>query len=295
MSVNISQKYVEKEQAKKNYKTKRHSIFKLLDMSGKFLIYIIGILWLVPLLWLITTAFKPSELATTFSLTFNFTLENFKNVLETAPFGTYYINTFIIVFLNLIVQIITSTLAAYAFARLEFKGKNILFIFVLLQLMIPNDVLIFPNYQTLSQLRLVNTKLGVVLPYFGSAFGIFLLRQAFKTIPYELEEAATLDGCSLLQVIWNVYVPLAKPIYVAFGLISVSYHWNNFLWPLIVTNSVEQRPLTVGLAVFAKSFETGAMWSQVTAATFMVVAPLIIAFFIFQKQFISSFIDSAIK
>src|SRR5690606_23762439 len=113
-------------------------------------------------------------------------------------------------------------------------------------------------------------KLGIMIPYFATAFGVFLLRQTFKSIPSELEEAARMDGCNVFQVIWHVYVPLAKPTYIAFGLISVSHQWSNFLWPLVVTNSVENRPLTVGLSIFAKSFETGAQWGEVSPATLLV-------------------------
>jgi sn-glycerol 3-phosphate transport system permease protein len=134
-----------------------------------------------------------------------------------------------------------------------------------------------------------------MLPYFASAFGIFLLRQAFKSIPYELEEAARIDGCNLFQILRHVYLPLAKPTYIAFGLVSVSTHWNDFLWPLIVTSSVENRPLTVGLSIFAKSSETGAQWAEVTAATLIVIFPLLLAFFIFQRQFVDSFLKSGIK
>ena len=259
------------------------------------LLYLFAFIWLVPLLWVVITAFQPKEMAINLWPSGQWTLSNFENVLSAAPFDQYFINTVIIVTTTLSVQIITATLAAYAFARLKFFGKNFLFIIVLMQLMLPNDVLIFPNYKTLANIGLVDTKLGVMIPYFGSAFAIFLLRQTFKTIPKELEEAAVLDGCNTMRMIWHVFVPLAKPTYIAFGLISISYHWNNFLWPLIVTNSVENRPLTVGLAIFAKSYETGAMWAEVAAATFIVIFPLIIIFFIFQRKFISSFIQSGIK
>ena len=132
------------------------------------------------------------------------------------------------------------------------------------------------------------------LVYLASAFAIFLLRQTFKSIPQELVEAARVEGAGPLQVLWRVYVPLARPTYVAFGLVSVSYHWNNFLWPLIVTNSVESRPLTVGLAVFGAP-ETGVDWSVITAATVMTMAPLLIAFLLFQRQFVQSFMRAGIR
>jgi sn-glycerol 3-phosphate transport system permease protein len=163
-----------------------------------------------------------------------------------------------------------------------------------MQLMIMPEVLIVENYRTMSHLGLVDTITGIGLPYMASAFGIFLLRQTFKTVPQELEDAARVEGCSRLQILLKVYVPLAKPTYVAYGLVSVSYHWNNFLWPLVITNSVETRPLTVGLAIFGAP-ESGVDWSIITAATLLAVAPLLVAFLLFQRQFVQSFMHAGIK
>jgi len=260
-----------------------------------FCMYLVAIIWGIPLIWAIYTAIRPADQATSLKTDFHFTLNNFIEAWQTAPFGQYYINTILIVCGILIVQLITMTLAAYAFARLRFIGGTIAFLIVLIQIMVPVETLIFPNYMILSQFSLVDTKIGIMLPYFASAFGIFLLRQAFKSIPYELEEAARIDGCNLFQILRHVYLPLAKPTYIAFGLVSVSTHWNDFLWPLIVTSSVENRPLTVGLSIFAKSSETGAQWAEVTAATLIVIFPLLLAFFIFQRQFVDSFLKSGIK
>ena len=128
----------------------------------------------------------------------------------------------------------------------------------------------------------------------ASAFGVFLLRQSFKTIPKELVEAAQVEGVSAIGVLWKVYVPLAKPTYIAYGLVSVSYHWNNFLWPLVVNSSVNSSPLTVGLAIFGAP-ESGVDWSIITAATVMTMSPLLLAFILFQRQFVQSFMHSGIK
>jgi sn-glycerol 3-phosphate transport system permease protein len=132
------------------------------------------------------------------------------------------------------------------------------------------------------------------LPYFASGFAIFLLRQTFMTIPKELDEAARVEGCSLLGLLWRVYVPLGKPAMLAFGLVSVSHHWNNFLWPLIITNSVETRPLTVGLSIFATT-DSGTEWAVINAATLMTSAPLLLGFLLFQRQFVQSFMRAGIK
>ncbi|HEY5307012.1 MAG TPA: carbohydrate ABC transporter permease, partial [Casimicrobiaceae bacterium] len=191
-------------------------------------------------------------------------------------------------------QMVLVTLAAYAFARFEFPGRNVLFALVLVQLMVMPDVLIVENYRTMTALGLKDTILGIGLPYMSSAFGIFLLRQTFKGVPRELDEAARVEGCTPLGVLWKVYVPLARPTYLAYALVSVSYHWNNFLWPLIITNSVEARPVTVGLQVFA-STDQGIDWSIITAATLLTTAPLLLAFLLFQRQFVQSFMRAGIR
>ncbi len=165
-------------------------------------------------------------------------------------------------------QLVLGTLAAYALARQDFWGRDVAFALILAQLMIMPDALIVENYRTLARFELIDTIPAIALPYIASAFGIFLLRQTFKTVPKELDDAARVEGASPLQVLMKVYVPLAKPTYIAYGLVSVSYHWNNFLWPLLVTNSVESRPLTVGLQVFSSS-DQGIDWAVICAATLM--------------------------
>ncbi len=251
-------------------------------------------LWLLPLIYAFWAAFHPPEYATHFDLLAPLTLDNFREAWSQAPFARYYLNTFILVTMILVAQFILCTLAAYAFARFEFRGQGIAFALVLVQLMIMPEVLIVENYVTMSKLNLVDTITGIGLPYMASAFGIFLLRQTFKTIPKDLEDAARVEGCNALQILWKVYVPLARPTYLAYGLVSVSYHWNNFLWPLIITNSVTTRPLTVGLAIFGAP-ESGVDWSIVTAGTLLAVAPLLVAFLLFQRQFVQSFMHAGIK
>lgn len=259
------------------------------------LMLLLSVLWLVPLVWMAVTAFRPKQVALDSLFSLQFTLANFGRVWEAAPFAQYYVNTVLLVVAVFAVQMLTVTMAAYAFARLEFRGKTAVFLLFLVQIMVPADVLIFPNYSVLKELSLLDTKLGIMLPYYASAFGIFLLRQTFKTLPSELDDAAVVEGASKWRILWTIYVPLSRPAYLAFALVSVSYQWNNFLWPLIVTNSVENRPLTVGLAIFAQSFEVGAQWTEVSAATLLVIAPLMLLFLLFQRQFINSFIHSGIK
>jgi sn-glycerol 3-phosphate transport system permease protein len=256
--------------------------------------WLLAILWLLPLLYALWTAFHPAEFSARFDPLAPLTLDNFVQAWNAAPFARYFLNTFLLVTMILGGQLVLCTLAAYGFARFEFVGREVAFALVLTQLMIMPDVLIVENYRTMTKLGIVDSIPAIALPYLASAFGIFLIRQTFKTVPRELDDAARVEGAGIMQVLWRVYVPLAKPIYLAYGLVSVSYHWNNFLWPLIVTNSVEARPLTVGLQVFS-STDQGIDWSVICAATLMTSAPLLLAFLLFQRQFVQSFMRAGIR
>jgi sn-glycerol 3-phosphate transport system permease protein len=264
---------------------------RALETAGAWLL---GLLWILPLAYAVWTAFHPSAFSTRFELGAPLTLQNFVNAWNAAPFARYFLNTTLLVTMVLAAQLVLGTLAAYALARFEFPGRDLVFALILLQLMVMPDVLIVENYATMNALGLRDTIVAIGLPYFASAFGIFLLRQTFKTVPKELDDAARVEGASALQVLLRVYVPLARPVYLAYALVSVSYHWNNFLWPLIVTNSVETRPLTVGLQVFS-STDQGVDWSIITAATLMTSAPLLVGFLLFQRQFVQSFMRAGIR
>ena len=266
-------------------------IWRIVDSVGAATL---ALLWLLPLIYAFWSAFHSMEFATRFSLFAPLTLENFFEAWGRVPFPRYFLNTTLLVTSILAIQLVVSTLAAYAFARMEFPGRDILFALVLMQLMVMPEILIVENYTTISSMGLLDTIMGMGFPYYASAFAIFLLRQTFKMVPGDLEDAARVAGASRLQVLLKVYIPLARPTYVAFGLVSVSYHWNNFLWPLVVTNSVETRPLTVGLSVFG-AIETGIDWPIITAGTLITIFPIFIAFVIFQRQFIQSFMHAGVK
>jgi sn-glycerol 3-phosphate transport system permease protein len=269
----------------------RRDLARALETAGAWLL---ALVWISPLAYAVWTAFHPSEFSVRFALDAPLTLQNFANAWNAAPFARYFVNTVALVTMILAAQLVIGTLAAYAFARYAFFGREVVFMLVLVQLMIMPDVLIVENYRTMSALGILDSIPAIGLPYMASAFGIFLLRQTFKTIPRELDEAARVEGAGPLQVLWKVYVPLARPVYVAYGLVSVSYHWNNFLWPIIVTNTVGSRPLTVGLQVFS-STDQGIDWSIITAATLMTSAPLLVAFLLFQRQFVQSFMRAGIR
>ena len=256
--------------------------------------WMLAILWMLPLLYAVWTAFHPGEYSARFEPLAPVTLDNFARAWGAAPFARYFLNTFLLVTLILACQLVLCTLAAYAFARADFAGSGIAFALVLAQLMIMPDVLIVENYKTMNRLGILDSIPAIALPYVASAFGVFLLRQTFKTVPKELDDAARVEGAGPVQTLLKVYVPLARPVYLAYGLVSVSYHWNNFLWPLIVTSSVESRPLTVGLQVFS-SGDQGIDWSIICAATLMTSAPLLVGFLLFQRQFVQSFMRAGIR
>jgi len=267
-----------------------------------FLAYIIlmpfSIIMLIPLLLLISTALK--SLPELMNVDFNWIpkeiiFSNFSKAMSVAPFGRYYINTIIVVLMILSVQVVTISLAAYAFARLKFRGRDLLFILFLVQLMIPPQSIVVPNYHTLSSLKLLNTKIAIGVVYFASAYGTFLMRQAFKAIPMEMEDSVKMDGGGGLTAILHIFLPLAKPSLIAFALVSLSYHWNEFFWPLIVTDTVTARTLTVGLAMLTQATESSPEWTLTMAATIIVIFPLLLAFVIFQRKFIQSFMHSGIK
>jgi sn-glycerol 3-phosphate transport system permease protein len=254
----------------------------------------LALIWIAPLVFAVWAAFHSTSDAVNFNLAGAWTLENFRTAWAGAPWLRYFFNSFLLVTVVLAGQLVVTTLAGYAFAQFQFPGRDVLFILVLLQLFILPEVLIVENYAMVARLGMFDTVFGIGVPYWASAFGIFLMRQAFKSVPKELDEAARIEGCGWLGVLWRVYVPAARPTYLAYALVSVSTHWNNFLWPLIVTNSESTRPLTVGLSLFAAP-ESGVNISVISAATIMSIAPLLIAFLLFQRQFVQAFLRAGIK
>jgi sn-glycerol 3-phosphate transport system permease protein len=258
-----------------------------------------AVLWAIPFAWMAVASLRPNAagLADIASLTPRgpFDLSNVREAWSDGHFPLWYLNTVLLCGGILAVQVVTVSLAGYAFARLRFAGRGLLFSAFLLQLMLVPPILIVPNLNTLSALGLYDTLPGVMAPYFASAFGVFLMRQTFRSIPRDFEEAAAIDGAGPLVVIFRVLLPLARPGLVAFAIVSVTSHWNEFLWPLMATSSPRTQVLTVGLASFTSGAEAGSEWGVIAAGTFLVAAPLLAAFVVFQKRFVSSFVYSGIK
>jgi sn-glycerol 3-phosphate transport system permease protein len=266
---------------------------------GRVLVALLAFVWATPLIWMLVAAFRPERVggAGMASLIPDYvpSLANFAEAWESADFALYYLNTIIICAGILAVQLVTISLAGYAFARLKFPGRTLFFYLFLIQLMLAPIVLLVPNLRTVAQLGLYDTLPGVMAPYFASAFGTFLMRQSFRTIPRELEDAALTDGARWWELIVHVYLPLTKPSMIAFAIVSVTAHWNEFLWPLMVINSPDRRPLTVGLAMFTLGAEGAQAWGVTAAGTLLVVAPLLIGFLLFQRRFVNSFMTSGLK
>lgn len=266
---------------------------------GFALVVLLALVWLIPFLWMVVAALRPpSDGINAMAIlvpSLPPTLDNIKDAWEIGDFPRYALNTTIICSGILLVQFVTVTLAGFAFARLSFAGKTLIFYLFLMQLMLVPVLLIVPNLTLVAKLGLYDTLTGVMLPFFASAFGTFLMRQAFEAIPAELEDAALIDGAGIFQRIRHIYLPLSLPSFSAFAVVSVTSHWNDFLWPLMVINSPDKRPLTVGLSVFTATAEGTMAWGTIAAGTLMVIAPLLVTFLIFQRRFISSFVTSGIK
>lgn len=283
------------------------------SLVADFLTITVSIFWLLPLIFAVLMSFRPeAEPVNQGNIFFgsHITLENFQSAFAVAPWGWHFFTSVAFVVGVLVVQVFTVTMAGYAFARMKFPGRNVLLFLVLLQLMIPTGVLIVQNLALIRSLPMLeitadgigwrrqgwfDTRWALMAPYWGSAFGVLLLRQTFREVPYELEEAARIDGANLFQILYRVYAPLSVPAYVAFSLVSISSHWNEFLWPFIVTRTQEVRPLTVGLNRLFQTTEVGAQYGQLMAGTLIVIAPLVLLFLLFQRRFIESFASSGIK
>jgi len=262
-------------------------------------ICIAALIWSAPFLWMLIASLRPDSYGALDIASLwpsgPLSLANFRLAWESADFLVNYANTLLVVTGTLTVQLVTVSLAGYAFARLEFPGRDAIFYLFLLQLMIVPPVLIVPNLKTVLRLGIYDTLWAVMAPYWASAFGTFLMRQAFRSIPRDFEDAAEIDGCTLLQTLRYVLLPMAKPALIAFSIVSVVAHWNEFLWPLMVIDSPSRRTLTLGLASFVSGAEGAAEWGLIAAGTLIVSLPLLAAFIAFQRQFINSFVLSGIK
>jgi multiple sugar transport system permease protein len=257
---------------------------------------LVGLLFVLPFVWMVATSVKPP--ADLYSLTPSFVpsyfrWSNYSDILEFIPFARFYLNTIIVTAVRVVAQIFLCSLAAFAFARLRFPGRNLIFILFLTALMVPPQMTVIPNFVIIRYLGWLDTYAGLIVPSIFSAFGIFLLRQFFLTLPGEFQEAATLEGANPFQIYLHIFLPLARTAIAAFALIQILWSWHDFLWPLIVTRTTNMQVLSVGLALLEQDMSLNR--ALVMAAATLATIPLIAAFLLLQKQLVEGIALSGVK
>lgn len=270
-------------------------------VTGKVVLLLIAaigaVFFVIPFAWMLSTAGKPGELVWVIPPVWIPPTYQWRNFVESwtlLPFATYYRNTLKITSLTVIGVLISSTLAAFAFARLRFPGRGILFVIVLSTMMLPWHVTIIPQYILFTKLHWVNTHKALWVPWwFGDAFSIFLLRQFFMTIPLELDDAARIDGSSRLGTLWHIIVPLSAPALAVVGIFEFTWSWNNFMGPLIYLDSQKLFPVALGLRLFQDRSGTNIQFMM--AQTVVFVIPVMILFFVSQRRFIQGIVVSGVK
>ncbi|TDQ40686.1 carbohydrate ABC transporter permease [Aureibacillus halotolerans] len=256
-----------------------------------------SVLFILPFVWLISTSLKHEADAITYPPTLLpevFDWTNYREVFEIVDFTRFYMNTIIVTSLTVLGTLLSCSIVAYGFARIKGKGRNVWFAVLLATMMLPPQVTMIPTYLIFAQLDWVNTFMPLIVPaFFGNPFFIFLLRQFFKTVPKELEEAATIDGCSILGRFFRIILPLSVPALITVAILSFMWTWNDFLNPLIYLNDQENFTLALGLQMFKGQLTM--LWGPMMAASTMVIMPLVIVFFFAQKYFIEGIATSGIK
>ncbi len=247
---------------------------------------VFGLFALLPFVWLVSTSFKGAEELFSFPPVLwpkKFVLQNYTGVWNAVPFLAYTLNSIIIAAASVVLNVTLASLAGFALARYRFKGRNLIFLFVLATMMAPKEVTIIPLYTTILKMHLADTLIGVVLPFAVEGFAIFLMRQAFLAIPKEIEEAAVLDGVSPLRLWWSVMLPMTTPAIATLTIFTFIGAWGDFLWPLVVLKSPEHYTLQVGLSYMIGTFVDN--YRYVAAGAVLAVIPVIVVFAAMQKHF----------
>lgn len=256
-----------------------------------------GIVMLLPFVWMVLSSMKPTmellKMPPTWLPEKGLWLGNYKQVLELISFDRYMLNSLLIATINTVVGLFTSALTGYIFAKYEFRGKNILFVFLLGSMMIPFQVIMIPMYNMMIDVKWVNTYYALTIPYFISIFGVFLMRQFMSKLPNDLMEAAFIDGCSHFRTFYSIMLPLVKSALSALGIFLFMGSWNDYLWPLIVIDSEVMRTIPLGLGVFIH--QRGMKYDLLMAASVMSVLPILVVFFAAQKYFIEGITLTGMK
>lgn len=274
--------------------TDKNVLVKIMGYVGM----VLAILFIsLPLVFIVLTSFKQqSEIytqpVTWFPSEFNF--DNYANVFERVPFLNYFRNSIIITVILCLVKIILGVISAYALSILRFPGRNLVFLLVISALMVPSEVTVISNYALVSQLGWRDTYQGIIVPLAGIAFGTFLMRNHFMSIPSELIEAARMDHCGHFRLLWKVLLPISMPTLVAFSMITVVNEWNQYLWPFLMAETDNSATLPIGLTMLQNN-EGVSNWGPVMAATIMTMLPVLVMFLALQQYMIKGLISGAVK
>lgn len=274
--------------------------YQVKSMIGKIVSYLILIIGacitVLPFVWMIFSSFKSRAEIMQVPPTFfpnEWHWQNYKEAFEAAPFGRYFLNTLVVTICSTLASLCTTILASYGFARIEFKGKNLIFSLFLATMMVPGEMLVITNFLTISSLKWLDTLQALVLPYMANVFNIYLLRQFFMQVPDALYYAAKVDGCGDFKYLIKIMIPLNKNALTTIAILNIISCWNAYMWPLLVTNKPQNRVLSLGLTTFTS--EAGSDYQLIMAASCVLVVPIVIFYLILRKQIISGVSRSGIK
>lgn len=283
-------------------KGKKRIKFDLGSFISHLLLVALSLVMIIPFLWMISSSLK--DLSEIFAIPVNWipkspVWRNYSDTFDAIPFVRYYANNIFISVTRVFILFFTASIAGYAFARLKFKGKDIIFFCFLATMMIPIHVIMYPTFLVIQQLGLIDTYAGLIIPQalgaFGGAFSIYLFKANFEAIPIEIEEAAIIDGASKFQIYFRVMLPMIRPAAASFVIFAFNGAWNDFVYPLVVTNSEELKMLSLGLQDFVNPQNGLINWPLMMAAAVMSIFPIIIVFIFNQKQFIENQMSSGVK
>lgn len=269
-----------------------------IDIGMHVCLLVIGLIISAPIWLAIFSSFKLPEDMINYPPTLLpevWTFENYITAWTSQPLLRYFLNSVIQTGIIVVAQIVLSVLAAYAFAILEFPGRNLLFFLILGSLMVPFQLTFIPNFVLVSRWGLVNTYAGLTIPFLASAFGVFMLRQFFMTLPSELYDAAKVDGASSLRYLWSVVIPLSKGSISAFGTFAFLSAWSQYLWPLVITNDTNMRTIQIGIRFFLFDQERGADWGAIMAGAVIALLPTLILFLVAQQQLVKGIATTGLK
>ncbi len=268
-----------------------------ISIGSWIFVIVLVVIMLTPFAWMVSTSFKP--VAEVFKWPPDWipdapTLQNYPQVMREVPFLTFFKNSFIVASVVVVACLFTSSLAGYAFAKFNFKGRDTIFIIILATMMIPFPVLIIPLYMLMDKFHLIDTYGALIIPSLVSAYGIFLMRQFIRTIPDELIDAGRIDGCSEFGIYWRIVLPACRPALATLGVLLFIWNWDSFLWPVIVINKMSMRTIPLGLATFMWEYG-GPRWNLIMTGTVIATIPVLIVFILGQKQIISGMVLSGMK